>query len=304
MCTAAMGLIGPVLNAGLSIAQANVQRQAIYERAAEQQRQYEANKTLALRAYDMQQEQIDKQTVEQVRETQMAAFDQTIQARDVMAQTRAMNASVGRQGRSVQETYGAISQVSGRTVVLRGNDIDTDRIIPARFLKCVTFDGLGAQVFADDRSEQNGEHPFDRPEHQGAAVLIVNRNFGCGSSREHAPQALLRWGIRGVVGESFAEIFYGNCLALGIPCLQASSEEIEALQTAAEAAPQSSASISLEPAAIKIDGRNWDLSMAADAKNRLLNGQWDATSQLLQQEQALQDTAARLPYMQGFVASR
>ena len=199
---------------------------------------------------------------------------------------------------------GAITSVSGRTVVLRGNDIDTDRIIPARFLKCVTFDGLGAQVFADDRSEQNGEHPFDRPEHRGATVLIVNRNFGCGSSREHAPQALLRWGIRAVVGESFAEIFYGNCLALGIPCLQASSEEIDALQSAAEAAPQISARISLEPAAIKIDGRSWNLTMAADAKNRLLNGQWDATSQLLQQEQALQDTAARLPYMQGFAASR
>ena len=199
---------------------------------------------------------------------------------------------------------GAISHVSGRTVVLRGNDIDTDRIIPARFLKCVTFDGLGAQVFADDRSEQNGEHPFDRPEHQGAAVLIVNRNFGCGSSREHAPQALLRWGIRAVVGESFAEIFYGNCLALGIPCLQASSEEIDVLQTAAEAAPQTSASISLEPTAIEIDGRSWELSLAADAKNRLVGGQWDATSQLLQQEQALQDTAARLPYIQGFVASR
>ena len=199
---------------------------------------------------------------------------------------------------------GAISQVSGPAVVLRGNDIDTDRIIPARFLKCVTFDGLGTQVFADDRSEQNGGHPFDRPEHQGAAILIVNRNFGCGSSREHAPQALLRWGIRAVVGESFAEIFYGNCLALGIPCLQSSSGEIDALQTAAEAAPQASARISLEPAAIEIDGRRWDLSMAADAKNRLLGGQWDATSQLLQQEQALQDTAARLPYMQGFVASR
>ena len=199
---------------------------------------------------------------------------------------------------------GAITSVSGRTVVLRGNDIDTDRIIPARFLKCVTFDGLGAQVFADDRSEQDGQHPFDLSEHQGAAILIVNRNFGCGSSREHAPQALLRWGIRAVVGESFAEIFYGNCLALGIPCLQASSEDIHALQSAAEAAPQSSASISLEPTAIEIDGRNWDLNLAADAKNRLLNGQWDATSQLLQQEQALQDTAARLPYMQGFAASR
>jgi hypothetical protein len=116
MCTAAMGLIGPVLNAGLSIAQANVQKQAIYERAAEQQRQYEANKTLALRAYDMQQEQIDKQTVEQVRETQMAAFDQTLQARDVMGQTRALNASVGRTGQSVDDTYGAISQVSNRNL--------------------------------------------------------------------------------------------------------------------------------------------------------------------------------------------
>lgn len=116
MCTAAMSLIGPVLNAGLSIAQANVQKQAIYERAAEQQRQYEANKTLALRAYDMQQEQIDKQTVEQVRETQMAAFDETLQARDVMGQTRALNASVGRTGQSVDDTYGAISQVSNRNL--------------------------------------------------------------------------------------------------------------------------------------------------------------------------------------------
>lgn len=116
MCTAAMGLIGPVLNAGLSIAQANVQRKAIYERAAEQQRQYEANKTLALRAYDMQQEQIDKQTVEQVRETQMAAFDETLQARDVMGQTRAMNASVGRTGQSVDEVYDSISQVSSRNL--------------------------------------------------------------------------------------------------------------------------------------------------------------------------------------------
>ena len=101
---------------------------------------------------------------------------------------------------------GTINSVSGRTVVLRGNDIDTDRIIPARFLKCVTFDGLGEQVFADDRCEQDGQHPFDRSEHQGAAILIVNRNFGCGSSREHAPQALMRWGIRAVVGLSLIHI--------------------------------------------------------------------------------------------------
>jgi len=130
-----------------------------------------------------------------------------------------------------------VKQVSGTGIPLRGNDIDTDRIIPARFLKCVTFDGLGEQVFADDRSALEGDHAFDQPHYQGASILVVNRNFGCGSSREHAPQAIARWGIQALVGESFAEIFFGNCVAIGVPCLTATPEIINQLQTALEQDP-------------------------------------------------------------------
>lgn len=197
---------------------------------------------------------------------------------------------------------GPITEVAGRALVLRGDDIDTDRIIPARFLKCVTFEGLGQQVFADDRIELQGAHPFDRPEHQGARLLLVNRNFGCGSSREHAPQALMRWGIRTVIGESFAEIFYGNCLALGIPCLTASHELMLAIQAAAAAEP--AAEFVLEVATARLRSSqpetSWELELPAGPRQMLSTGQWDGTGQLVANGAALAATAARLPYMANF----
>jgi 3-isopropylmalate/(R)-2-methylmalate dehydratase small subunit len=196
---------------------------------------------------------------------------------------------------------GPITAVRGRAVVIAGDDIDTDRIIPARFLKCVTFDGLGEQVFADDRAELSGEHPFDRAELQGASVLVVNRNFGCGSSREHAPQALMRWGIRAVVGESFAEIFYGNCLALGIPCLTASHASVLSLQEQLIADPDQELSLLLATASLETSrGQLWQLEIQTGPQQMLASGQWDATSQLLSHDAELARTAASLPYINGF----
>ena len=129
-----------------------------------------------------------------------------------------------------QAPIGKISKIIGKPIILIGDDIDTDRIIPARFLKCVSFDHLGEAVFEDDRKNLKGKHPFDLEFNQGSSILIVNSNFGCGSSREHAPQSLLRWGIRAIIGESFAEIFYSNCIAIGIPCFTLSKELIKDIQ--------------------------------------------------------------------------
>ncbi|MFM7547677.1 MAG: 3-isopropylmalate dehydratase small subunit [Cyanobacteriota bacterium] len=199
---------------------------------------------------------------------------------------------------------GPITRVSGTPVVVRGDDIDTDRIIPARFLRCVTFEALGPAAFADDRAElandPAGAHPFDRPEHQGASILLVNRNFGCGSSREHAPQALMRWGIRAVVGESFAEIFFGNCLALGLPCAAADHDTMLAIQAVAEANPGAPVSLELASCRLSAGGETWQLGLAAGPRQMLLSGQWDATGQLLAQDEALAATAARLPYLNAF----
>lgn len=199
---------------------------------------------------------------------------------------------------------GPITAVGGTTVVVRGDDIDTDRIIPARFLKCVTFDALGPAVFADDRAElandPSGPHPFDRLEHQGASILLVNRNFGCGSSREHAPQALMRWGIRAVVGESFAEIFFGNCLALGIPCAVVDHATMLTIQEVAAAHPDQVFNLDVAGGSLSGAGQSWPLQLAAGPQQMLASGQWDATGQLLANAEPLSRTAARLPYLSAF----
>ncbi len=198
---------------------------------------------------------------------------------------------------------GVIGQVHGRALILCGEDIDTDRIIPARFLKCVSFEALGNQVFEDDRLELGGSHPFDLPVNQGASILIVNGNFGCGSSREHAPQALMRWGIRALIGESFAEIFYGNCLALGIPCATAAAAQIETLQESVAADPSQTWDLNIHTKQLQSDIGSWDLQVESGPREMLLTGRWDATSQLLDHQAALKRTMATLPYLNDFVVS-
>jgi 3-isopropylmalate/(R)-2-methylmalate dehydratase small subunit len=190
-----------------------------------------------------------------------------------------------------------VKVIAGRGIRLVGNDIDTDRIIPARFLKCVTFDGLGAQVFADDRSQLQGEHPFDLPQYQGATVLVVNRNFGCGSSREHAPQALSKWGIRAIVGESFAEIFFGNCVALGIPCVIADSSVTKQLQDLVSENPQLEITVDLDAMQVRCGEFSAPVSMNEGPRNMFVSGTWDACGQLVAQENEIRATAATLPYV-------
>ena len=195
---------------------------------------------------------------------------------------------------------GSIQQIEGRALAVQGEDIDTDRIIPARFLKCVSFDALGDQVFADDRLELKGAHPFDQPDFQGASILVVNGNFGCGSSREHAPQALMRWGIRAVVGVSFAEIFYGNCLALGIPCVTASPEDARQLQQRVIAEPQRRWTLDLQALSFSSEQSSQPVTLAEGPRQMLTTGRWDATSQLISREAELKALSNRLPYLNGF----
>ena len=195
---------------------------------------------------------------------------------------------------------GVVQRISGTALIIQGEDIDTDRIIPARFLKCVSFDALGDQVFADDRLELAGEHPFDQERFKGASILIVNGNFGCGSSREHAPQALMRWGIRAVVGVSFAEIFFGNCLALGIPCASASPDQILAIQALVNDDATRHWTLDLEEMALASDQDRWDVTIDAGPRDMLRSGRWDATSQLLDNSSKVEGLMNRLPYLNNF----
>ena len=192
--------------------------------------------------------------------------------------------------------FGKITQIVGKCISLIGNDIDTDRIIPARFLKCVNFDSLGNSVFEDDRETLKGKHPFDLKENKNASILIVNSNFGCGSSREHAPQALMRWGIKAIIGESFAEIFYSNCIAIGIPCFTLSKKSIQVIQKYIDN-KSLFLEIELKSSLAKSKDLNFDLEIKESSRKMFLSGEWDATSTLLENENLIEDKFKNLPYL-------
>jgi 3-isopropylmalate/(R)-2-methylmalate dehydratase small subunit len=196
-----------------------------------------------------------------------------------------------------------IRSISGRAIPVSGNDIDTDRIIPARFLRCVTFDGLGEHAFEDDRKQlkaQGKTHAWDDTRFTGARVLVVNSNFGCGSSREHAPQALNKWGITAIVGVSFSDIFYGNCVAMGLPCLRVSVADSEAIQAAVVANPTVEVTVDIDALEVRAGGTSWKGQMGAGHRQQFLTGQWDATSELIAGLAQVKATAKRLPYTSAF----
>lgn len=193
-----------------------------------------------------------------------------------------------------------VSRVEGTAIPVRGDDIDTDRIIPARFLRCVTFEGLGEHAFEDDRKAAGGAHPFDQPRFAGARILVVNRNFGCGSSREHAPQSLMRWGIAGIVGLSYAEIFFGNCVALGLPCLTLAAADIEAIQSAVEDDPKISLALDLEARKVSVGETDYPANLPEGVRSTFLAGTWDATGLLLEDTEEIDAVARNLPYVGGF----
>lgn len=198
----------------------------------------------------------------------------------------------------------AIRHIRGSALPLRGGNIDTDRIIPARFLKAITFEGLEDHLFEDDRLQADSlpgvTHPMSSPAYAAASILLVNANFGCGSSREHAPQAIRRKGFRAIIGESFSEIFFGNSVALGLPCLTAAAADVEQLMAATEAGPALELDLDLERMTVRAGGQTHPVALPAGARDSFLNGTWDATALLLDRYEEVEAVARRLPYVRGF----
>jgi 3-isopropylmalate/(R)-2-methylmalate dehydratase small subunit len=196
-----------------------------------------------------------------------------------------------------------ITKITGTAVPIRGNDIDTDRIIPARYLKEVTFARMGQYPFFDERFDAAGKpkpHPFNDPKYLGASVLLVNRNFGCGSSREHAPQALYRFGLQAVVGESFAAIFAGNCVMMGLPTVTVSSSEIEMLMKTVEQSPQTRFTVDIDQKILSFGEQRIAIDLPETYRSALTSGSWDSTAMLRARLDQVKKTASKLPYMTGF----
>ena len=195
-----------------------------------------------------------------------------------------------------------IVQVTGRAVCVPGDDIDTDRIIPARFMKCVTFDGLGEFAFYDERRHPDGSekpHPLNNPRFLGATILVSGRNFGCGSSREHAPQALRRFGFRAILAESFAEIFFGNATTLGMPCAVMKPSDLQSLGALIEQDPAVLVTLDLIEQKVTAADTDWPATLPPHAREALSTGRWDPIADLLEGLEAAEAVGARLPYFRG-----
>jgi len=193
-----------------------------------------------------------------------------------------------------------ITSIAGPAVYVPGNDIDTDRIIPARFMKCIVFDGLGEFLFYDVRKNADGTdkpHPLNDPRFKAATILLSGANFGCGSSREHAPQAIQKYGFKAVIAENFAEIFFGNCTTLGIPCATASREDIAKIAAAVEKNPATEVVIDVVNQEIRFAGQTVEAEVRASARDALVNGRWDSIGELIDGLPAVKTTAAKLPYL-------
>jgi 3-isopropylmalate/(R)-2-methylmalate dehydratase small subunit len=201
---------------------------------------------------------------------------------------------------------GKIARIEGTALPLRGDDVDTDRIMPARYLRAVTFEGLEQYLFEDERAGSVAGartatvHPFDNPSYRGASILLVNRNFGSGSSREHAPQALQRAGFRAILGQSFAEIFFGNSLMIGLPCVTAAPDEVRELIERVEERPDARLRIDLEAGTCEMDGFRCAIALPGHARDALVTGTWDTTGMLLDRYEDVDRVAAGLPYVTGF----